>query len=115
VGRTTIFASVSTPAFIIAAVIGIVWMFPIPNNHVFTASSARAEEANNNTNFLKEIENAPKDRYLQSNVSIDGFNMTADLALTNEQKEKGLSDKENLKENEAMLLFLRNLLNIHFG
>jgi uncharacterized membrane protein (UPF0127 family) len=41
--------------------------------------------------------------------------MTADLALTNEQKEKGLSDKENLKENEAMLLFLRNLLNIHFG
>ena len=47
-----------------------------------------AEEANNNTNFLKEVENAPKDRYLQSNVSIDGFNMTADLALTNEQKER---------------------------
>jgi uncharacterized membrane protein (UPF0127 family) len=37
------------------------------------------------------------------------------MALTNEQKEKGLSVKEKLKENEAMLLFLRNLLNIHFG
>jgi uncharacterized membrane protein (UPF0127 family) len=94
VGRTIIYASLSASAFIISAVIGIVWMFPILNNHVFTASSARAEEANNNTNFLKEIENAPKDRYLQSNVSIDGFNMTADLALTSEQKEKG---------NEAML------------
>jgi hypothetical protein len=33
--------------------------------------------------------------------------------LINEQKEKGLSVKEKLKE--AMLLFLRNLLNIHFG
>jgi hypothetical protein len=74
---------------------------------------SKREEANNNTNFLKEVENAPKDRYLQSNVSIDGFNMTADLALINEQKEKGLSVKEKLKE--AMLLFLRNLLNIHFG
>jgi uncharacterized protein len=103
VGRTIIYASLSASAFIISAVIGLVWIFPILNNHVFTASSARAEEANNNTNFLKEIENAPKDRYLQSNVSIDGFNMTADLALTSEQKEKGLSVKEKLKENEAML------------
>ena len=114
-GRTIIFAFVSAPAFIIAAVIGIVWMLPILNSHVFTASSARAEGSNNNTNFLKEIENAPKDRYLQSKVSIDGFNMTADLALTSEQREKGLSVKDKLKENEAMLLFLRNLLNIHFG
>lgn len=102
-GRTIIFAFVSAPAFIIAAVIGIVWMLPILNSHVFTASSARAEGSNNNTNFLKEIENAPKDRYLQSKVSIDGFNMTADLALTSEQREKGLSVKDKLKENEAML------------
>ena len=29
--------------------------------------------------------------------------MTADLALTNEQKEKGLSVKDELKESEAML------------
>jgi Uncharacterized ACR, COG1430 len=103
VDRTIIFASVSAPAFTIAAVIGTVWMIPILNNHVFTASSARAEEANNNSNFLKMIENAPKDRYLQSNVSIDGYNMTADLALTSEQREKGLSVKDKLKENEAML------------
>jgi hypothetical protein len=48
--------------------------------------------------IFSEVEKAPKDRYLQSNVSIDGFNMTADLALTNEQEEKGLSVKEKLKE-----------------
>ena len=105
-GRTIIFVFVSAPAFIIAAVIGIVWMLPILNSHVFTASSARAEGPNNNTNFLKEIENAPKDRYLQSNVSIDGFSLAADLALTSEQKEKCISVKDKLRENEAMLLFL---------
>ena len=102
-GRSIIFASTSATSIIIAVVIGIVWMLPIPNSHVFTASSARAEGPNNNTNFLKEIENAPKDRYLQSNVSVDGFNMTADLALTSEQREKGLSVKDKLRENEAML------------
>ena len=56
--------------------------------------------------IFSEIENAPKDRYLQSNVSIDGYNMTADLALTSEQREKGLSVKDKLKENEAMLFCL---------
>jgi len=103
VGRTIIFAFISAPTFIIAAVMGIVWMLPILNSHVFTASSARAEGPNNNTNFLKEIENAPKDRYLQSNISIDGFSLAADLALTSEQKEKCISVKDKLRENEAML------------
>jgi hypothetical protein len=53
--------------------------------------------------IFSEIENVPKDRYLQSNVTIDGFSLTADLALSSKQKEKGLSVKEKLKENEAML------------
>jgi uncharacterized protein len=104
VGRTIIFAFVSAPAFIIAAVIGIVWMLPILNSHVFTTSSARAEGSSPIIiQIFSEIENAPNDRYLQSKVSIDGFNMTADLALTSEQREKGLSVKDKLKENEAML------------
>jgi uncharacterized protein len=49
------------------------------------------------------MENAPKDRYLKSYITINGFELTADLALTNEQKEKGLSVKDKLKESEAML------------
>lgn len=86
----------------VVVVAAVSWMFSIPNSHVFTTSSARPEEADNNTNF-QEIENAPKDRYLTSNVTINGFKLTADLALTNEQREKGLSVKDKLKENEAML------------
>src|SRR5215203_1567306 len=53
--------------------------------------------------IFSEIESVPKDRYLKSNVTINGFKLTADLALTNEQIEKGLSVKDKLKENEAML------------
>ena len=41
------------------------------------------------------MENAPKDRYLKSYITINGFELTADLALTNEQKEKGLSVKDD--------------------
>jgi uncharacterized protein len=85
---------------IVIVVVG--WMFLILNNHVFTTSAAISEK-NNNTNFLKEIENVSKDRYLKSNVTINGFKLTADLALTNKQIEKGLSVKDKLKENEAML------------
>ena len=95
-----IFTSMVATVVVIAAV---GCMYLIPNSHVFTASSARSEEADNNTNFLKEMENAPKDRYPKSYITINGFELTADLALTNEQKEKGLSVKDELKENEAML------------
>jgi uncharacterized protein len=97
VSRTIIFASASALAIIIAAVIGNVCIIPILNDHVFTASSARAEEVNNNTNFLRARKCA------KGNVTIDGFSLTADLALSSEQKEKGLSVKEKLKENESML------------
>jgi uncharacterized membrane protein (UPF0127 family) len=94
------FASLVATVVVIAAV---GWMYLISNSHVFTASSARSEEADNNTNFLKEMENIPKDRYLKSYITINGFELTANLALTNEQKEKGLSVKDELRENEAML------------
>jgi uncharacterized membrane protein (UPF0127 family) len=56
--------------------------------------------------IFSEIENAPKDKYLQSDVTIDGFSLAADLALTSEQKEKGISVKEKLNENEAILFCL---------
>src|SRR5919197_1319000 len=100
-----IFTSMVAAVVVIAAV---GWMYLIFNSHVYTASSVRPEEAdNNNTNFLKEMENAPKDRYLKSYITINGFELTANLALTNEQKEKGLSGKDELKESEAMLFVFK--------
>jgi uncharacterized protein len=55
-------------------------------------------------NFFKEVESIPADKYLQAKVIVnDDFELTAYLALTNEQQTKGLSVKEHIKENEGML------------
>ena len=45
-----IFTSMVATVVVIAAV---GWMYLIPNSRVFTASSARSEEADNNTIFSK--------------------------------------------------------------
>src|ERR671919_1099267 len=55
-------------------------------------------------NFFKWVESIPADKYLQAKVIVnDDFELTAYLALTNEQQTKGLSVKDYLKENEGML------------
>lgn len=41
--------------------------------------------------------------YQQVNVTINGVELVADVAETNEQRSKGLSVKDTLNENEAML------------
>ena len=38
----------------VAVIAAVGWMYLIPNSHVFTVSSARSEEADNNTNFLRD-------------------------------------------------------------
>ena len=55
-----------------------------------------------NQNFFKGID-IPDDRYLQARVIVNGFELTADLAITEDQKTKGLAVKDDLKENESML------------
>jgi uncharacterized protein len=55
-----------------------------------------------NQNFFKGID-SPDDGYLQARVIVNGFELTADLAITDDQKTKGLAIKDDLKENESML------------
>jgi uncharacterized membrane protein (UPF0127 family) len=45
----------------------------------------------------------PADRYLQSKITVNNFELIADLAITNDQQVKGLDVKDQLKENEGML------------
>jgi uncharacterized membrane protein (UPF0127 family) len=72
-----------------------------------SASKAIAQTSNNNgTNiFLKAIQDASlnEDRYLKAKVTVKGFELNADLAVTQEQMSKGLSVKDKLEENESML------------
>ena len=52
-------------------------------------------------NFLNGI-NIPKDRlYLKPRVIVNGFELTTDLSITDDQKADGLSVKDHLKENEG--------------
>lgn len=44
-----------------------------------------------------------QEKYHQAKVDVNGFEIVADMAMTDEQREKGLSIKDTLKENEGML------------
>lgn len=44
-----------------------------------------------------------KSSYQQTNVTVNGIKLVADVAETNEQRSKGLTVKDALNENEAML------------
>ena len=46
--------------------------------------------------------------YRQVNVSVNGLVLIADIAATDEQRTKGLSVKDSLAENEAMLFVFDN-------
>ena len=41
--------------------------------------------------------------YQQVNVTVNGLVLVTDISVTNEQRTKGLSEKDDLAENEAML------------
>ena len=71
---------------------------------LFLMASSLSNTAGGYENFVKRVDSIPNDRYLQAKVIVnDGFELTAYMALTNEQQVKGLSVKDHLKENEGML------------
>jgi uncharacterized membrane protein (UPF0127 family) len=52
--------------------------------------------------------NKPLPNYLKANITINGFNLIADVPTTNEGFQKGLGVKDHLNENEGMLfVFLK--------
>jgi uncharacterized protein len=68
----------------------------------FASLFSKAAGEEENRNFLNGI-NIPNNRYLQARVIVNGFELTADLAITHDQKAEGLAVKDHLKENEGML------------
>jgi uncharacterized membrane protein (UPF0127 family) len=57
--------------------------------------------------FLKQIEYITNDKSLQAKITVNSFQLTADLAINNDQQSKGLSVKNTLKENEGMLFVFK--------
>jgi uncharacterized membrane protein (UPF0127 family) len=73
----------------------IVSVFSVFNQNTLLLSFGTANAERNNNNFL--LNN------LKAIVTVNGYNLSADLAITGGQIEKGLSVKDQLKENEGML------------
>jgi hypothetical protein len=73
-------------------------------NSMLTASAAQSSNNNNNP-ILKAIQEASSadSKYLKAKVTVKGFELNADVPITNELIAKGLAVKNQLKENEAML------------
>jgi uncharacterized protein len=73
------------------------------DNH--TVAIEYIDKALHNNTFLHEvIKSFPGDNiYLHAKVVVNGFDVMADIALTGEQRTKGLDVKNNLTENQGML------------
>ena len=63
------------------------------------------DKALDNNTFLHEVNKSfPGDNiYLHAKVTVNGFEVMTDIALTDEQHTKGLDIKNNLTENQGML------------
>jgi uncharacterized membrane protein (UPF0127 family) len=62
------------------------------------------------TNTLGPYSNNNKSRpssYMNANITINGFNLAADVPITNDQFEKGLDIKDHIGENQGMLFIFK--------
>jgi len=53
-------------------------------------------------NFLTGI-SIPSNRYLKADISVNGYKLIVDLALTQDQQTKGLAVKNHMNESDGML------------
>ena len=84
---------------ITAALTGIYLFFVLDKLPIVTPSPNYIEAFEN---LLKGAPSTPNNKYLQAIVTVNGFEIKAYLAVTNEQHIKGLSIKNHLQENEGM-------------
>jgi uncharacterized protein len=86
-----------------AAAIGII----ATTANFYPAVTSMVESTENNQQELIIDEATPSSNnesgYRQVNVTVNGIKLIADVAATNEQRTKGLSVKDALAENQAML------------
>ena len=69
------------------------------------ATEAATQANHAHTNLVKALQDGLKNgsEYLRAKVSIEGFELSAEIPVTGELMSKGLSVKDQLRENESML------------
>ncbi len=98
--KTTLVATIAS----VAAAIGIIaaialYFYPAFNNMVGTPKA----NSQQTPNLGEAMPTSDIVDYRQVNVTVNGTELVAHVAATNEQRTKGLSVKDTLAENEAML------------
>jgi uncharacterized membrane protein (UPF0127 family) len=66
------------------------------------------QEGNQQGIIIDEEMRSGSNSYQRVNVTVNGLVLVADISVTNEQRTKGLSVKDGLDENEAMLFVFDN-------
>jgi uncharacterized protein len=66
------------------------------------------QEGNQQGILIDEEMRSGSNSYQRVNVTVNGLVLLADISVTNEQRTKGLSVKDGLAENEAMLFVFDN-------
>jgi uncharacterized membrane protein (UPF0127 family) len=66
------------------------------------------EEGNQQGILIDEEMRSGSNSYQRVNVTVNGLVLLADISVTNEQRTKGLSVKDGLADNEAMLFVFDN-------
>jgi uncharacterized membrane protein (UPF0127 family) len=87
---------IAIAAAIIAGSGATLYFLPVINAQVDKAKEDHKDPIVNNTL-------PTKNGYRQVNVTVNGVELVADVAINEEQKTKGLAVKDQLNENEAML------------
>lgn len=78
------------------------WLFIIPVGSFFSVEQPKSREVYANDSLLFVTGNLD-DHLAEAKITVNGFEILADVAITNEEQTKGLSIKEHMNEDEGML------------
>jgi uncharacterized protein len=80
-------------------------LFLIVCPYVLATAAAAQKNNRSDTDLVKAFQDASQNdsEYLRAKVSIEGFELSAEIPVTSELMSKGLSVKNQLRENESML------------
>ncbi len=91
-----------------AIVIGVIAAALLYFNPAISSILSQPEDEQQELNMTQEVRSGSKDGYRQVNVRLNGLVLVANVAATDEQRTNGLSVKDSLAENEAMLFVFDN-------
>ena len=86
---------------ILSAIIGSTLIASIAGISLFIMGNSSANQTGSH-NLLDGI-SIPTNRYLKADLTVNGYKLIVDLALTQDQQTKGLAVKNHMNESEGML------------